>query len=226
MNKNSLGLFGCFLLGCALVALNIRVLGGQSNSVPVYMSGGYADGCTLVYSNAAIGFTCSAPPSGGVPAGSILLVNSGTCPSGFTEVAALNGVALRGTVAANKDVGTSTGSDSATPTTSSISLTAAAQAFVGNASADVVNHAHTLATGTGASGNFSQVIGTVDTTSGGTGATPTQTTLGTRTVATVGGVASYTPAGTNGTSTVTGTITMNSVATVPSSIRVIFCSKD
>lgn len=41
-------------------------------------------------------------------------------------------------------------------------------------------HDHTLATGTGASGNFSQVIGTVDTTSGGTGGTPTQTALGTR----------------------------------------------
>lgn len=40
-------------------------------------------------------------------------------------------------------------------------------------------HTHVLATGSGASGNFAQVIGTVDTTSGGTGGTPTQTALGT-----------------------------------------------
>ena len=44
---------------------------------------------------------------------------------------------------------------------------------------NVLNHLHTLATGTGTTGNFSQVIGTVDTSSGGNGATPTQTALGT-----------------------------------------------
>ena len=44
---------------------------------------------------------------------------------------------------------------------------------------DVLNHLHTLATGTGSTGNFAQVIGTVDTSSGGTGGTPTQTALGT-----------------------------------------------
>jgi hypothetical protein len=60
---------------------------------------------------------------------------------------------------------------------------------------EVPNHVHTLATGTGTTGNFSQVIGTVDTSSGGTGATPTQTTLGTRTVATVSGVATGTTNG-------------------------------
>ena len=76
--------------------------------------------------------------------------------------------------------------------------TVAAPVFTGTASTDIVNHLHTLATGTGASGNFSQVIGTVDTSSGGTGATPTQTALGTRSGNPVaGGVASYTPIGTN-----------------------------
>lgn len=44
---------------------------------------------------------------------------------------------------------------------------------------DVRNHLHTLATGTTATGNFAQVLGTVDTSSGGTGGTPTQTALGT-----------------------------------------------
>lgn len=44
---------------------------------------------------------------------------------------------------------------------------------------NVLNHLHALATGTGATGNFSQVIGTIDTSSGGTGGTPTQTALAT-----------------------------------------------
>lgn len=60
---------------------------------------------------------------------------------------------------------------------------------------EVPNHLHTLATGTGATGNFSQVIGTVDTSSGGTGGTPTQTALGTRSGNPVGGVATGTTAG-------------------------------
>lgn len=57
---------------------------------------------------------------------------------------------------------------------------------------DVPNHVHTLATGTGSTGNFAQVIGTVDTSSGGTGAAPTQTALGTRSGNPVTGVASGT----------------------------------
>jgi hypothetical protein len=59
----------------------------------------------------------------------------------------------------------------------------------------VPNHLHTLATGTTATGNFSQVIGTVDTSSGGTGGTPTQTALGTLSGNPVGGVATGTTAG-------------------------------
>ena len=58
-------------------------------------------------------------------------------------------------------------------------------------------HFHTLATGTGATGNFSQVIGSVDTTSGGTGAAPTQTSLGTRSSTNTTGITATTanPAG-------------------------------
>lgn len=59
---------------------------------------------------------------------------------------------------------------------------------------EVPNHVHTLATGTGTTGNFAQVIGTVDTSAGGTGATPTQTALGTRSGNPVGGVATGTTA--------------------------------
>src|SRR6266403_3232439 len=50
------------------------------------------------------------------PSGMIVLVLSGTCPTGFTEVTALNGKMLRMTVAGNGDVGTTGGNATITPT--------------------------------------------------------------------------------------------------------------
>ena len=54
--------------------------------------------------------------SGGVPSGMIGMIVSGSCPSAWTQVAALNGVMLQGTLAANGDVGTTGGSNSITAT--------------------------------------------------------------------------------------------------------------
>jgi len=81
-----------------------------------------------------------------------------------------------------------------------------AQVFTGDSSTAVNAHYHTLATGTGATGDFSQVIGTVDTESGGTGAEPTQTALGTRTASQSPASASYTPTGTNAPGAATSVI--------------------
>jgi hypothetical protein len=67
---------------------------------------------------------------GGLPVGAIMLIASGTCPAGYAEATALNGKMLRGTVAANGNVGTTGGSDAITPTVAS--LTAAAQTFTGS----------------------------------------------------------------------------------------------
>lgn len=51
----------------------------------------------------------------GVPSGLVALtVNSG-CPTGFSEVSALNGKFLQGTIAANGDVGTTGGNATITP---------------------------------------------------------------------------------------------------------------
>lgn len=61
--------------------------------------------------------------------GTIVMILTGTCPSGYAEVSALNGVMVRGTLAANGNVGSTGGSDTATPTVAS--LTAAAQTFTG-----------------------------------------------------------------------------------------------
>lgn len=51
---------------------------------------------------------------GGVPAGAIVLSLT-SCPTGYAEVAALDGKFLRGTVAANADVGQTGGADTITP---------------------------------------------------------------------------------------------------------------
>lgn len=53
---------------------------------------------------------------GGIPAGLITVIVAGACPATWTEVSALNGKMLRGTLAANGDVGTAAGSDAITPT--------------------------------------------------------------------------------------------------------------
>lgn len=187
-------------------------------------------------SNAWVDIT---PSSGGLPANLIVLTLT-TCPSGYSEATELNGITVIGTLAANKDVGTTGGLDNVTPAGTNTAVSAGTPSgtnsiptFTGNASTDVVNHVHTLATGTGTTGNFSQVIGTVDTSSGGTGGTPTQTTLGTRSVATVNGVALYTPTGSVTAPTFTGSVlgTHNHTFTGTqfdnrsAFIRVIFCKK-
>jgi len=55
------------------------------------------------------------------------MVASGSCPSSFSEVSALNGAMPYGTVAANGDVGTSGGSNSITPAGTNSTVTGPAQ---------------------------------------------------------------------------------------------------
>ena len=68
----------------------------------------------------------------GIPAGSILLIDSGACPVGYSEVPGLDGRMILGTLAAHANVGTTGGSDAITP--------------AGTISAidQVVNHTHTV----------------------------------------------------------------------------------
>ena len=49
-----------------------------------------------------------------LPAGAVVMILAGTCPSGYEEATELNGKTLVGTLAANKDVGTTGGSDTIT----------------------------------------------------------------------------------------------------------------
>ena len=68
----------------------------------------------------------------GIPSGSILLIDSGACPAGYSEVPGLDGRMILGTLAAHANVGTTGGSDAITP--------------AGTISAidQVVNHTHTV----------------------------------------------------------------------------------
>ena len=81
-----------------------------------------------------------APGGESVPAGSILLIKTGTCPTGYTEDTDLNGRTLIGTLAANGDVGTTGGADSVTP---SAHAGTAVSAHAGTAVADHASHTHT-----------------------------------------------------------------------------------
>src|SRR5258708_4660570 len=49
------------------------------------------------------------------PTGILMVVISGSCPTGWAEVSALNGKFLQGTLAANGDVGTTGGNATITP---------------------------------------------------------------------------------------------------------------
>lgn len=73
-------------------------------------------------------WSCDNVGGGGIPAGLITFVVTGSCPSGWTEVTALAGKTLFGTLNANADVGTTGGNDTITPTG-----TVAAPVFTGSA---------------------------------------------------------------------------------------------
>jgi len=174
-----------------------------------------------------------------IPTGLIDFIASGTCPTGWTEVTAISGFFILATKAANGDVGT-TGN-------ASLSLTAAAQTFTGNAGtvpaetftgtpfSSVINHTHTVTTtymvqgGTTAATTGTHVM--TSTATGGSARAPASGDVVSATTANpAGGVSSITPAGTNGTAAFTpagtnGTSAVTGTAT-PAFIKLIPCSKN
>jgi hypothetical protein len=140
---------------------------------------------------------------------------SGTCPTGFAEATELAGVTLVGTLAANKDVGTTGGSNTITP-----AGTVSAPTFTGTSFSTVINHTHAV--------TVSALGGATDDTSapfpGVDASTLITTAIGGITATTAnpsGGVASITPAGSNSAPAFTGTPTDNRSAYV----KVIFCKR-
>ena len=204
------------------------------------------DGQILKYRITTKDFGCVSPPSpGGIPSGSILIISSGTCPTGFSEATELDGVMLRGTLTAHGDIGGTGGADSITPTVNS--LTAAAQTVN-----SLIAAAHTHSWPAGVPTNGAIAIGTfanvATATTGNCAATNTligtgaanscKATAPNLTVPAEGHTGALTPpviswpAGvpTEGTSAVTGTMnssavtgTLNSFDNRPAFKKVIFC---
>lgn len=106
-----------FLLFFFLTAIHgMAVLPAKCATGALYADPGGASGYNLYVCNPNDTWTLyNGAGGGGIPAGLITFVASGTCPSGWTESAALSGFMLRGTVAANADVGTTGGNDNITP---------------------------------------------------------------------------------------------------------------
>jgi len=121
-----------------------------------YFQSDAADGENKWFCNAKGVWVQLVPAGASIPTGSILLIVSGSCPSGFEEESSLNGKTLLGTLAGNKDIGTSGGSDTLTA-----SGTVSQPTFTGNAGVTSLVSAGTP------SGTVSQPTFTGNTLSGG-----------------------------------------------------------
>jgi hypothetical protein len=167
--------------------------------------------------------------SGGVLSGTIILSLT-SCPTGYTEATELNGKTLVGTLAANKDVGTTGGADNITPAGTNAAITAgtpsgtnSALTFTGTPFTSVINHTHAVTSvGSAATGGTTNLTGASDTSSTtATAANP------------AGGVSSITPAGTINIPTFTGnalgthnhTFTGTQFDNRSAYVKVIFCRK-
>ena len=234
-----------------LLILLCAVMLGAQVQTPVYTNGiGMAPtiptNCTNGINFDGTTFSC-ASASGGLPSGMIAFINSGSCPSGWAQVASAGDYVLL-TVAANSDVGTSGGSTSYTPagtnaaaTFSGTPGTVPAETFTGNA---LATHTHTLTpTGTNgtssvattsgsfkgtSSGGFSQIGGVAPGSSftvGAqtfTGALDTSSAVSAGTPSGTNSTASFTPAGTESAAAFSGT-----PATIqPTYLKLIGCSKN
>lgn len=171
--------------------------------------------CTAADTWTAVGWASQA---GGVPTGSIIFIAAGTCPSGYAEVAGLNGKMWRGTVAANGNVGTTGGADSVTPTFTGDGVTSSAVSAgtpAGSNSAPTLTmNSYTPAgtNGTGTvtpTGTIAWPVG-VPAFTGSAGTVPAQTFTGSS--ATSSAVSGGTPAGTNGASATSGNCAATNIA--------------
>lgn len=164
------------------------------------------------------------------PSGMIMILISGTCPTGFTELTALNGKFILGTLAANGDIGTSGGSDNITP-----AGTVSAPTFTGNSVTSSAVSGGTPA-GTNSAPTFTGNAVTAASTTTGTKLVTANTSTGVSTITTATGTVSA-PVFTGSalaththTTTATGTnsapsFTGSSFDNRPAFIKVIFCKK-
>lgn len=153
-----------------------------------------------------------------IPAGSILLIDSGSCPAGFTEVADLNGRTLIGTLAASGNVGTTGGADTITPQGVNSGAAVADHPSHTHTYNQVISHTHAVTSvGSAATGGTTNL----------TGASDTSSTTATA-AAPAGAVATGTTAGPS--ATLTHSVTQPTFTGTPGDnrsafTRVIFCRK-
>jgi hypothetical protein len=184
----------------------------------------------------------SSAVSGGTPAGTVSqptftgnsdtssAVTAGT-PAGTNSVPTFTGGSdTTGATSAGTPAGTVTAPTVTWPvgvptfTGNSVALAsgvAAAQTFTGTPSTDIVNHTHTQTWTQQAQGGTTANNGgthVMTSTATGGGLRSVETTVSAATANPTGGVASYTPAGTNGTSTVTGTTTATGTVAWPAGV--------
>lgn len=110
--SNRILLVVCFVLLCSNFTANSKSPSlvfdacGQENQI-------------AVFDTSIPGFTCR-PPSWVfnmlTPANTLIPVDSGSCPTNFTEITGMSALMLLGTIGANNDVGDTGGNSSITPT--------------------------------------------------------------------------------------------------------------
>jgi hypothetical protein len=231
----------CFALFLALVRnpLSMTALAqlpntsiGSGTGAPTNCgtSSTYAPGSVYIQSSNGHLWTCTGvawvddSAAGGVPSGLTAMVVSGSCPSGYTEVSALNAAMPLGTVAANGDIGATGGANTVTPTVAT--LTAAAQAFTGSSATTSAVSAGTPAGTNGTVTGPAQVVSWpagVPTFTGGAGTVPAETFTGTpfssvinhtHTITVTSLVQGGTTAATTGTHVMTSTATGGSARAI------------
>ena len=118
MSNNAKSIIGYILFVILLIAL--YKLTFAQDQVPVTNGYGTATASTALKTINSI------------PSGAIVFFDSGSCPSGFTEVSGLDGKYILGTVSANSNVGTTGGLNSymLAGTNSSIPITPSGNAVV------------------------------------------------------------------------------------------------
>jgi len=168
--------------------------------------------------------SCGDGGAGGLPSGVVVMVASGTCPSGYTEVSALDGKMPLGTLDSHADVGGTGGANDITPAGTNSGTAVSDHASHTHTYTDVVNHVHPYCSQTATTGGASSYEhGAIDASSAAT-----ECSMLTNNPS--GGVATGTTAGPGATLT-------HTVSTQPTFagtqfdnrsayVKVIYCQKD
>lgn len=146
------GFLGCAILLAASSGVGIQIQQAGS-PIATYVGGQVVLNCSTNVTCSAAGNVITVTASGtggGLASGAIVMVNSGSCPTGFTEDDTFNALYLLGTKASNSDAGTTGGSLSYTPAGSNSAATFTGTA--GTIPAETISYPANVPAFTGTSG--------------------------------------------------------------------------